>query len=347
MRPLPSSCPIRAAPNRASTTPHRGKHRRPGRPDHRRGGDPDRDQQHGRVRPCPRSSLWPPSSAYQIGTPSSTAVTITSSVVPMLTIVANMSTIPQGGAAILHHHRQPGTGEEHLGQLCRRRHGPARPELRAARRRRPASRRADPGHRGSAVPPDQHRLRTDRHDRRHLADPGRAGLSSRRGHRGARGSDPDADRAEPDRHPAGLGRRPERAQAWVSPARCRSPARTTRGTASSPSSTSTPREISSGSRAQSSQVYEGQIEVSDLTGADGSQVSINVVTQEVDNALTVPIAAVKQNGSGADVVRVIDLHQGGQDHRGAGDNRPHRRLLHPDHRGTADRTAGDRRKSST
>jgi multidrug efflux pump subunit AcrA (membrane-fusion protein) len=60
----------------------------------------------------------------------------------------------------------------------------------------------------------------------------------------------------------------------------------------------------------SSQVYEGRIEVSGLSGADGSQVSINVVDQQVDNALTVPIAAVKQNGVGADVVRLIDRKSG-------------------------------------
>ena len=52
--------------------------------------------------------------------------------------------------------------------------------------------------------------------------------------------------------------------------------------------------------------------MSNLTGADGSQVSINVVNQQVDNALAVPISAVKQNGSGVDVVRVIDLSQGGR-----------------------------------
>ena len=53
------------------------------------------------------------------------------------------------------------------------------------------------------------------------------------------------------------------------------------------------------------------IEVSDLTGADGSQVSISVIDQQVNDALTVPIAAVKQDGSGNDVVRVIDLAKGG------------------------------------
>jgi len=68
---------------------------------------------------------------------------------------------------------------------------------------------------------------------------------------------------------------------------------------------STPTVLSSG--AQSQQVYEGKIEVSNLTGADGSQVSISVVDQQVNDALTVPIAAVKQNGVGDDVVRVIDL----------------------------------------
>jgi HlyD family secretion protein len=68
---------------------------------------------------------------------------------------------------------------------------------------------------------------------------------------------------------------------------------------------------SSGAGGQSSQVYEGKIEVTDLTGADGSQVSINVVDQQVNDAMTVPIAAVKQNGQGVDVVRVIDLHKAG------------------------------------
>ena len=67
-----------------------------------------------------------------------------------------------------------------------------------------------------------------------------------------------------------------------------------------------------GTGGQSQQVYEGRIDVSNLTGADGSQVSINVVNQQVNNALTVPIAAVKQNGSGVDVVRVIDLANGGR-----------------------------------
>jgi hypothetical protein len=55
------------------------------------------------------------------------------------------------------------------------------------------------------------------------------------------------------------------------------------------------------------QVYEGKINVADLGAADGASVSIDVTVQQRTNVLTVPIAAVKQNGSGQDVVRVIDL----------------------------------------
>lgn len=56
------------------------------------------------------------------------------------------------------------------------------------------------------------------------------------------------------------------------------------------------------------QVYEGRIDSADLEslhGADGSTVSIKVVDDQVTDAPTVPIAAVKQNGVGTDVVRVV------------------------------------------
>ena len=63
---------------------------------------------------------------------------------------------------------------------------------------------------------------------------------------------------------------------------------------------STPTDIASAhARPGRQQVYEGRIEVSDLDGADGSAVSITVVDQQVNDALTVPIAAVKQNGVGS------------------------------------------------
>jgi HlyD family secretion protein len=60
------------------------------------------------------------------------------------------------------------------------------------------------------------------------------------------------------------------------------------------------------------QVYEGEINVGDLGAADGAAVTIKVIDQQETNAITVPIAAVKQNGTGQDVVRVIDLNAGGK-----------------------------------
>ena len=64
----------------------------------------------------------------------------------------------------------------------------------------------------------------------------------------------------------------------------------------------------------SQQVFEGRIQVSNLTSADaaadGASVAITVVVQQATDALTVPIAAVKQNGTGQDVVRVVDLSTG-------------------------------------
>jgi hypothetical protein len=72
------------------------------------------------------------------------------------------------------------------------------------------------------------------------------------------------------------------------------------------------------------QVYEGEIQVGDLGAADGASVTIKVIVKDVQNAITVPIAAVKQNGSGEDVVRVIDLAKGGNVKEVAVETRPHR-----------------------
>jgi hypothetical protein len=59
------------------------------------------------------------------------------------------------------------------------------------------------------------------------------------------------------------------------------------------------------------QTYQGKVQVQgDLGAADGTPVTVKVVTQERLGALTVPIAAVLQNGDGQDVVRVIDLANG-------------------------------------
>jgi len=61
------------------------------------------------------------------------------------------------------------------------------------------------------------------------------------------------------------------------------------------------------------QYYAGTVQVQGtLNAADGTPVTVKVVTKEALGALTVPIAAVKQNGSGDDVVRLIDLNRGGR-----------------------------------
>jgi hypothetical protein len=60
------------------------------------------------------------------------------------------------------------------------------------------------------------------------------------------------------------------------------------------------------------QVYKGTVDVGDLGGADGAAVTIEVTSKERADAITVPIAAVKQNGSGQDVVRTIDLARRGK-----------------------------------
>ncbi|MBM3658139.1 MAG: HlyD family efflux transporter periplasmic adaptor subunit [Actinobacteria bacterium] len=59
------------------------------------------------------------------------------------------------------------------------------------------------------------------------------------------------------------------------------------------------------------QTFKGKVQVQgDLGAADGTPVTVNVVVQERKGVLTVPIAAVKQNGSGVDVIRLIDLETG-------------------------------------
>jgi hypothetical protein len=60
------------------------------------------------------------------------------------------------------------------------------------------------------------------------------------------------------------------------------------------------------------QTYQGKVQVQgSFAAADGAPVTIDVIIEDRPNVLTVPIAAVKQNGAGQDVVRVLDLKQQG------------------------------------
>jgi hypothetical protein len=60
------------------------------------------------------------------------------------------------------------------------------------------------------------------------------------------------------------------------------------------------------------QFYEGTADVSGLDAADGANVSIEVVLEQRSDVVTVPIAAVRQDGQGRDVVRVLELDAGGR-----------------------------------
>lgn len=61
------------------------------------------------------------------------------------------------------------------------------------------------------------------------------------------------------------------------------------------------------------QFFEGTFQVQGkLDAADGTPVTVKVITKQAKGALTVPIAAVIQDGQGRDVIRVIDLERGGR-----------------------------------
>ena len=124
--------------------------------------------------------------------------------------------------------------------------------------------------------------------------------------------DPLAHRAEPHRDAAGHGRRPQQAGGGPDAARSRSRARTTTGPGSSPSSTRRPPRSPRTPEASPSRSTRAGSRCPTSPGPTARRCRSPSSTQQVDNALTVPIAAVKQNGSGADVVRVIDLAQGGR-----------------------------------
>ena len=92
------------------------------------------------------------------------------------------------------------------------------------------------------------------------------------------------------------------------------------------------------------QTYQGKVQVQgDLGAADGAPVTIDVVLEDRLGVLTVPIAAVKQNGDGEDVVRVIDLEHGGEIREVQGEDRSRRGLVHRDQVGPEGRRGRRRR----
>ena len=178
-----------------------------------------------------------------------------------------------------------------------------------------------------------------------LADPRRAGVREGRRSGPAGHAAAVAHRSELHRHAAGVGLGPHEARGRASTSPSRSRAATERAAGHdlrSSTRTSRARGESPGGAAAAGLRGQGpgrrprrrRRRVGDDQGHR---------SRSEPNALTVPIAAVKQNGSGDDVVRVIDLDRGRQGQGGPGRDRPHRGLVHRDHEGTEGRRDRDRR----
>jgi hypothetical protein len=246
-----------------------------------------------------------PSGSYQIGSPNSASTTITSSVVPMLTITSNTAAIPQGGAATFTITANQAPVKNTSVSFA-------------------VQGTAEPGQNyiplaGAALLPAGHSQVTvvlqslqtnitfEPTDMVVGQWPTRIGEVNVKAGVTVAPGEPILSLVEPDLSVTLQASAADRSQLAVGQT-C-----TVQIDGENTQGTGVITELDSDSTTVSgAQVYEGTIEVSGVSGADGSQVSITVVDQQIDNALTVPIAAVKQNGSGVDVVRVVDLARGGR-----------------------------------
>jgi multidrug efflux pump subunit AcrA (membrane-fusion protein) len=249
-----------------------------------------------------------PSPDYQIGTPSSTAVTITSSVVPMLTLTANTTTVSQGGAAsfTITANQAPAKNTSVSFAV----EGTAQPGQDYV----PMAGTALLAAGQTQVTVTLQSLRTDvtfePTDMIVGQWPIRIGTVYVKTGAAIATGEAILQLTEPQLSVTLQASAAQRTKLKVGQhCTVQLSGQNTEGTGVITELDDTPTVVA-GSGGQSSQVYEGRIQVSNFSGADGSQVSINVVDQQVDDALTVPIAAVLQNGSGQNVVRVIDLAKG-------------------------------------
>ncbi|HUA94328.1 MAG TPA: Calx-beta domain-containing protein [Acidimicrobiales bacterium] len=252
-----------------------------------------------------------PSGSYAIGTPSSTAVTITSTVVPTLTLSANTSAVAQGGAATFTITANQAPSKNTSVSFA------VEGTTQAGQGYVPLSGTALLPAGSTQVSVTLQSLQTnvtfEPTDMVVGQWPTRIGeVYVKAGAPVATGS-PIVELTEPNLTVTLQASAADRSKLRVGQ-HCTvqiSGQTTTVGNGTITSLNSTPTAVSS-SGGQSSQVYEGRIEVADFNGADGAQVSIKCVDEQVTDALTVPIAAVKQNGVGKDVVRVINLNRGGR-----------------------------------
>ncbi len=251
-----------------------------------------------------------PSSSYLIGSPSSASVTITSEVLPMLSIAANTSTVAQGGAASFTITADQAPAKNTSVNFSAQ--GTAQPGQNYVPLVGTALLKAGQTQVTVVLQSIQSNVEFEPTDMIVGNWPTRVGEVYVKAGASVAPGEAILSLTEPNLSVTLQATAAERSELAVGQ-RCtiQISGENTSGTGVITELDSAPTTVT-GTGGQSQQVYEGRIDVSDLTGADGSQVSITVVNQQVDNALTVPISAVKQNGSGADVVRVIDLAQGGR-----------------------------------
>jgi multidrug efflux pump subunit AcrA (membrane-fusion protein) len=247
---------------------------------------------------------------YQIGTPSSTSVTITSSVVPTLTLTASATTISQGGAASFTITANEAPAKNTSVSFAVE--GTAQPGQNYV----PMAGTALLAAGQTQVTVTLQSLRTDvtfePTDMIVGQWPIRIGTVYVKAGAAIGTGEAILQLTEPDLSVTLQASAADRTKLKVGQhCTVQISGQNTEGTGVITELDSTPTVVA-GSSGGSSQVYEGRIQVSNFSGADGSQVSINVVDQQVENALTVPIAAVLQNGSGQNVVRVINLNKSGK-----------------------------------
>jgi len=252
-----------------------------------------------------------PSSSYQVGSPSSASVTITSQVVPKLSIAAATGNVAQGGAAAFVITSTQAPAQDTSVNFAVE--GTAQPGQNYVPLTGTALLKAGQTSVTVTIPSLQRNITLEPTDMIVGSWPTRVGTVYVKAGQPVTVGTPILSLTEPDLTVTLDSSASNRTQLTVG----QDCTVQIDGESSSVSGTiteldSTPTVVAATAGQPSSQVYEGTIEAPGLDGADGSAVSITVVTEQKSDALTVPIAAVKQNGTGQDVVRVVDLAHGGR-----------------------------------
>ncbi|MFZ0250798.1 MAG: Calx-beta domain-containing protein [Acidimicrobiales bacterium] len=252
-----------------------------------------------------------PSSSYQVGSPSSASVTITSQVVPKLTIAAATSSVAQGGAAAFVITATQAPAQDTSVNFAVE--GTAQPGQSYQPLTGTALLKAGQTSVTVTIQSLQRNITFEPTDMIVGSWPTRVGTVYVKAGQPVTTGTPILSLTEPELTVTLDASASNRTQLAVGQA-CTVQIN---GESSSVSGSiteldSTPTQVAAAAGQPASQVYEGTIEAPELDGADGSAVSITVVTEQKSDALTVPIAAVKQNGTGQDVVRVVELAHGGR-----------------------------------